>query len=111
MVQTDTTFSLTDGGKETEMIFLRDRMLNNFALFECLKDEEGKKKLTEMYESYLTSGVKKMDLHTPTWRCTTNHMSKMGYGPGDVEKYTAMGAQWVVDFKKAHPDFEITIAG
>ena len=46
----------TDMGAETHMIFIFKRDLNNFALFECIKDEEGRKLLTQLYESYLKVG-------------------------------------------------------
>ena len=71
--QVNNELTLTEGGPETHMIFLKKRDLNNFALFECLKDEEGKQKLTEMYESYLKVGQdsgNKLQLGTPTWRAS-----------------------------------------
>ena len=105
---------MTDAGAETHMIFLLKRDLNNFALFECLKDEEGKKLLTEMYEAYLKVGEThktKMLFLTPTWRASTAHMTGMGYEAADVEKYNVMGAEFMKNFRDKHPGVELTIGG
>jgi len=96
------------------MMFILKRKLNNFALFECLKDEEGKKLLTEMYESYLKvgqdNGVKTLCL-TPTWRASELHMTGMGYEASDVEKYNVMGAEFMLNFAKTHPGADLIIGG
>ena len=111
MVETKASYSLTDGCKWTEMILNRHQVVNNLVLFECLEDEIMKKKPTDMCGSCLKTGDKNTDLQTRSWGCTTFHMNEMGFGPCDVENYAAMRAQWISDFKKGHPDFDITITG
>ena len=79
--------TITEGGIETHMIYLLERELNNFALFECIKDESGRAKLTQMYKSYLRCALDngcKMQLGSPTWRATTDHMISMGYDSHEV---------------------------
>ena len=111
----DQTLLFTDMGKETTMIFLMNRDLNNFALFECLKDDEGRKKLTDMYEGYIKTarenGVKDLLFLTPTWRTNTAHMTKMGYDASEVEKYNVMAAEFLIGIKNAHADINIKIVG
>ena len=76
-VTNDTDLVLTDAGAETHMIFILKRDLNNFALFECLKDEEGKKLLTESQVESLCDKVKSIvmsesnivDVHAPVNVC------------------------------------------
>jgi hypothetical protein len=43
---------ITDGGCETHMLFRIGHELRNFALFECLNDEKGRRQLYEMYSIY-----------------------------------------------------------
>lgn len=96
------------------MIFIMKRDLNNFGLFECLKDEEGRKLLTEMYESYIKVGEtheNKMLLLTPTWRCSLNHMTSMGYEEADVEKYNQLAAEFMKNFRDTHKGVAMTIGG
>ena len=96
------------------MIFILKRDLNNFALFECLKDEEGRSKLTEMYESYMKVGKDngfKMLIGSPTWRATADHMIGMGYQASEVATYNKMAVEFMIDFRKAHPEVPLTVAG
>ena len=58
--------------------------MRNFALFEMVMKE---KKWEEIFESFLTNCVKKMEsfenvclmYDTPTWRANTDWLLKMGY--------------------------------
>ena len=96
------------------MIFILKRDLNNFALFECIKDEEGRNKLTEMYESYLEVGKNngcKMLFGSPTWRATTDHMTGMGYMASEVASYNKQAVEFMLAFRTAHPGVQLTIAG
>ena len=106
--------TLTDAGTETHMIFLLKRPLNNFALFECLKTDEDKKLLTQMYETYLKVGQDygcKMLIGSPTWRASAKHMKGMGYEDADVEKYNKLGVEFMRNFRETHPGVELTISG
>ena len=86
------------------MIFLLGRELNNLALFECLKDPDGRAKLTEIYLSYLQCARDngcKLQLSAPTWRATTDHMVAMGYKASDVADYSKLGAEFMRSFRDA----------
>lgn len=108
--------TITDGGIETHMIFLLGRELKNFALFECLKDPDGKAKLTQMYKSYLKCAQDrccKMQLGSPTWRASSDHMAGMGYDVTEVAEYNRRGVEFMRSFREAHSDsgVHLTISG
>lgn len=73
---------LSDGGLETSLIFLQGIALKDFAAFELLNDETGRKALTAYYLPYLEmahqSGLPFV-LETPTWRANQDWGSGLGY--------------------------------
>jgi hypothetical protein len=63
------------------------RPLNNFALFECLLDEPGTKLMHEMYNKYVKVARDyghDMQIGSPTWRCSLDHMVNMGYKKHEI---------------------------
>lgn len=78
---------LTDGGLETTLLFHEGIELNNFASFELLLNDEGKKILKAYYQKYIdiarSYGVNFI-LESPTWRSSSNWGNKMGYTKSDL---------------------------
>ncbi|MGB3181757.1 MAG: homocysteine S-methyltransferase family protein [Cyclobacteriaceae bacterium] len=77
----DATF-MTDGGLETDLIFNRNIDLPEFAVFDLLKDDEGKKVLREYFSDYLTlskTNCRGFILETPTYRASPDWAQKIGY--------------------------------
>jgi S-methylmethionine-dependent homocysteine/selenocysteine methylase len=73
---------LSDGGLETTLIFHKSIPLNDFAAFELLRNEEGKKVLEEYYKPYLSLAEKYkigFVIESPTWRASSDWGFKLAY--------------------------------
>ena len=76
---------LTDGGLETDLIFLRGIDLPEFANFPLLDDAAMTEVLREYYRDYLQIGAGSgvgMVLETPTWRASREWGDLLGYDAG-----------------------------
>ncbi len=78
----DGNLFLTDGGLETFLIFHRGIDLPEFAAFDLLKDEEGRRELRGYYLPFLQladdNGVGFI-LESPTWRANSRWGAAVGY--------------------------------
>jgi homocysteine S-methyltransferase len=75
---------LTDSGLETVLIFREGCELNQFASFELLKTESGRRKLLDYFRQHASTAVAAgigFILESPTWRSNTDWGSKLGYSP------------------------------
>ena len=77
---------LTDGGLETFLIFHRGLDLPEFAAFDLLKDQAGRRELRDYYRPYLELAARNdvgFILESPTWRANPRWGAAVGYdGPG-----------------------------
>lgn len=75
------TMLLTDGGIETTLIFHDGFELPHFAAFDLLGKDEGRKALTDYYQSYLNVAQEQgagFILESPTWRASLDWGEKFG---------------------------------
>jgi len=75
---------LTDSGLETTLIFLDGIELNQFASFELLKTENGRRRLLEYFREHAATAVAAgigFILESPTWRSNADWGAKLGYSP------------------------------
>lgn len=73
---------VTDGGLETDLIFLRGLDLPGFASFPLLDTDEGRAVLRDYYLAYADIAVRAgapLLLETPTWRANPDHAALLGY--------------------------------
>jgi homocysteine S-methyltransferase len=84
-----TTRHVTDGGLETDLVFLRGFDLPEFASFPLLDTEDGRAALTDYYLAYAdiaTRAQAPLLLETPTWRANPDHAALLGYDAGALDR-------------------------
>ncbi|UUW87476.1 homocysteine S-methyltransferase family protein [Nocardioides sp. WV_118_6] len=84
-----TTRHVTDGGLETELIFLRGFDLPEFAAFPLLDSEEGRAVLRDYYRGYVDIAVRAQApvlLEAPTWRANPDHAAVLGYDAAALDR-------------------------
>ncbi|HWJ08132.1 MAG TPA: homocysteine S-methyltransferase family protein [Nocardioides sp.] len=80
---------LTDGGLETDLIFLRGFDLPEFASFPLLDTEDGRAALRDYYLAYADIAVRSgapLLLETPTWRANADHAALLGYDAAALDR-------------------------
>ncbi|CAN3129766.1 Hcy-binding domain-containing protein [Mycobacterium sp. smrl_JER01] len=80
----DRALFVTDGGLETELVFLDGRDLPGFAAFPLLEDPQGRARLRRYYDGYLDIARRHKAgfiVETPTWRCNADWGAQLGYAP------------------------------
>jgi S-methylmethionine-dependent homocysteine/selenocysteine methylase len=80
---------VTDGGLETELIFLRGLDLPSFAAFPLLDQPTGRGELRRYYDSYLDIARRHgagFVIETPTWRANPDWASLLGYSPARLDE-------------------------
>jgi S-methylmethionine-dependent homocysteine/selenocysteine methylase len=80
---------LTDGGIETTLIFDDGLDLPDFAAFDLLRTEVGRRHLVAYFRTYasLAAGFGVgLVLETPTWRASADWGARLGYSPDDVRQ-------------------------
>jgi len=82
-------YFLTDGGLETTLIFHEGVDLPQFAAFPLLQDDEGRKKLVEYFQKYLSIAREYevgFILGSPTWRANSKWGELLGYSVDSLDK-------------------------
>ena len=82
--QLDGRLFLTDSGLETTLIFKDGIELNQFASFELIKTENGRRRLLDYFREHAQTAVDAgmgFVLESPTWRSNADWGAKLGYSP------------------------------
>ena len=80
---------VTDGGLETDLLFLRGIELPEFASFPLVQDPVGTAVLESYYDNYAAiarSTDAGLVLETPTWRANRDWGAKLGYDPAALDR-------------------------
>ncbi len=80
---------LTDGGLETDLLFLRGIELPEFAAFPLLLDPAGVAVLESYYDDYVAiarSAAAGLVLETPTWRANRDWGERLGYDTAALDR-------------------------
>ena len=107
---------LTDGGMETTLIFQEGIELPHFAAFVLLDSAEGREKLKQYYQSYL-SVARSHDtgfvLDSPTWRANPDWGSKLGYDAAALDGINARSIALLEELRAdwERPDSPCVISG
>lgn len=79
---------VTDGGLETELVFLDGIELPCFAAFPLLGHPEGRKRLRRYYDGYVAIARRHrlgFVIETPTWRANPDWAASLGYSPEQLD--------------------------
>ena len=79
---------LTDSGLETTLIFKDGIELNQFASFELLKTENGRRRLLDYFREHAQTAVDAgmgFVLESATWRSNADWGAKLGYSPDELD--------------------------
>lgn len=112
--QLDGRVFLTDAGLETTLIFIEGHELADFASFPLLETDTGVAALRRCYDAYVD--VARRDgrgivLETPTWRANPDWGSRLGYGPGDLDRINRAAVRFIRSLRRDDSDVEIVISG
>lgn len=89
---------VTDGGLETDLIFLRGFDLPEFASFPLLDTDEGRAALRDYYLAYADIAVRAgapLLLETPTWRANPDHAALLGYDASALDRVNREGVAFL----------------
>lgn len=92
------TRHVTDGGLETDLIFLRGIDLPEFAAFPLLDTVEGRTALSDYYRAYVDIAVRAgapLLLETPTWRANPDHATLLGYDAAGLDRVNRMAVDFM----------------
>ncbi|WP_141013886.1 homocysteine S-methyltransferase family protein [Nocardioides sambongensis] len=92
------TRHVTDGGLETDLIYLRGFDLPEFAAFPLLDTDEGRAALRDYFLPYAEIAVRAQApllLETPTWRANPDHAALLGYGPDDLARVNRLAVEFL----------------
>ena len=107
---------LTDSGLETTLIFKDGIELNQFASFELLKTEHGRRRLLEYYREHAQTAVDAgigFVLETPTWRSNADWGAKLGYSLEQLDALNRQSIDMMVQIRDEMetPDLPMPISG
>ncbi len=92
------TRHVTDGGLETDLVFLRGIELPEFAAFPLLDSAEGREALADYYRAYVDIAVRAgapLLLETPTWRANPDHATVLGYDAAGLDRVNRMAVEFM----------------
>jgi homocysteine S-methyltransferase len=93
---------LTDSGLETTLIFKDGIELNQFASFELLKTENGRKRLLDYFREHAQTAVDAgmgFVLETPTWRSNADWGAKLGYTPQQLDALNRQSIDLMIEVR------------
>jgi homocysteine S-methyltransferase len=107
---------LTDSGLETTLIFKDGIELNQFASFELLKTEKGRRRLLDYFREHARTAVDAsmgFVLETPTWRSNADWGRKLGYTPEQLDALNRQSIELMVQVRDEleTPDSPMPISG
>ncbi len=113
---TDGRLFLTDGGLETDLLFLQGVDLPEFAAFPLLETEEGTARLVRYYEGYLAIAREAgtgFVLETPTWRASSGWGERLGYDAAGLDRVNRLAVALVAGLRDrwATPDLPVLVSG
>lgn len=102
-----TTTFLTDGGLETDLIFIKNIDLPHFAAFPLLDNPKHLNTLRAYFREYMEiakhNGTGYI-LESPTWRANTDWGFKLGYSKQDLFRVNQKAIELLKELKKAYKD-------
>ena len=102
-----TTRHVTDGGLETDLVFLRGFDLPEFAAFPLLDTHEGRAALRDYYRAYVDIAVRAgapLLLETPTWRANPDHAALLGYDAAALDRVNRESVAFLAALAGARAD-------
>lgn len=111
---TASTF-MTDGGIETTLIFKQGIVLPQFASFDLLMNEKGRKVLRDYYQHYIAISKQHCDgfiLESATWRANPDWIKEIGYPLDQLEFINKTAIQELEIIRNNHEteDFKMPIS-
>jgi homocysteine S-methyltransferase len=107
---------LTDSGLETTLIFKDGIELNQFASFELIKTESGRRRLLDYYLQHAQTAVDAgmgFVLESTTWRSNADWGAKLGYSPEQLDEINRQSIDLMVQVRDEleTPDSPMPISG
>ena len=93
---------LTDSGLETTLIFKDGIELNQFASFELIKTENGRRRLLDYFRQHAQTAVDAgmgFVLESATWRSNADWGAKLGYSPEQLDRLNRQSIDLMVQVR------------
>jgi S-methylmethionine-dependent homocysteine/selenocysteine methylase len=93
---------LTDSGLETTLIFKDGIELNQFASFELMKNERGRRRLFDYFRQHAQTAVDAgmgFVLESATWRSNADWGAKLGYSPDQLADLNRQSIELLVEVR------------
>jgi S-methylmethionine-dependent homocysteine/selenocysteine methylase len=93
---------LTDSGLETTLIFKDGIELNQFASFELMKNESGRRRLSDYFRQHAQTAVDAgmgFVLESATWRSNADWGAKLGYSPDQLADLNRQSIELLVEVR------------
>ncbi len=98
---------VTDGGLETDLIFLRGIDLPEFASFPLLDTVEGRAVLRSYFLDYADIAARAgapLLLETPTWRANPDHAAALGYDAASLDRLNRQAVDFLMSLAGERDD-------
>lgn len=98
---------LTDGGIETYLVFQQGIDLPEFAAFDLLKDEAGRRTVKQYFENYISIAKSRkvgFVLESTTWRANPDWASKIGYSTQSLDEMNRRSIELLHELRDEHED-------
>ena len=105
---------LTEGGLETELVFLHGIDLPDFASFPLVESADGSTLLHDYYESFVDIARRArtgLVFETPTWRASADWGARLGYSTEDLDRVNRRAVELVRRVAGEHPDVTVVVSG
>lgn len=96
---------LADGGLETTLVFHDGLELPEFAAFDLLKNDEGRRYLEKYYLTYIDLARRYnagFILESATWRASPDWAKVLGYSSQELEDFNHKSIDMLVDLRNQH---------
>ena len=105
---------LTDGGLETDLIFLRGFDLPEFASFPLLDDRTSRDVLRAYYRDYLRIAAEAglgVVLETATWRASSEWGAMLGYDESQLADLNRRAVELLLELRDADGGADVIVSG
>jgi homocysteine S-methyltransferase len=112
--QLGTDVFLTDGGLETDLIFLRGLELPQFASFPLHDDPSKEEVVREYFRDYLRIGGTTghgLVLETLTWRASADWGSTLGYDAKTLRSVNERAVEFLLDLRNQEAESVVVVSG
>lgn len=104
----------TDAGLETELVFVDQHELPEFAAYPLVRTGSGRERLRRYYDTFLSIGHEHhvgVVLETPTWRASADWGQRLGDDAEALDAVNRAAVEFMRDLAASRPDVPTVVSG